>query len=423
MTQHGLLYDLQVFGDFYLAISSDGLIVQTRQTPAWGSPVIAYNAAVAVGLGQHKINVAGHPLRTSIDGVPVTLSTTEPTALPGGDIITSDGATIVVERASGDKVTIATVPWGDALNVTVSVAGALQGLLGGGGDGDPKNDLVLRGGQALPYPPSYADLKGPFAQSWLVPPEESLFDDLAPPPPLGEEGLADPGCTTKGGDQVAHNPAWPSLEPGTCATTQGFSVKDAAALCGGPVKYFSYTCSDTPAKPPYKEPQIAWTSYYACCDEPFSSTPATTLPLPPASSFSAPEHPFTVANLEPNLRKEAETLCAAQGVTDPGLLDACTLDVAVLGDGQYATIYHGMPAPRLVLVPLDGSAPPVMSPGPSTDHAEAAGAAADAPACAVGPTGRATPWLWLFGAISAALGRRLVPRRRRGSRRRASQEA
>jgi hypothetical protein len=64
-----------------------------------------------------------------------------------------------------------------------------------------------------------------------------------------------------------HNPEFPAHERGaSCGFRDGFSIQDAAGLCGGSVKYFTYSCSDFPANAPYQpDNQRTWTAYFGCC--------------------------------------------------------------------------------------------------------------------------------------------------------------
>jgi hypothetical protein len=47
---------------------------------------------------------------------------------------------------------------------------------------------------------------------------------------------------------------------------------------------------------------------------------------------SIPNQPFYAENLDPEVYRRARTLCTDAGVRDVSLLDACTLDTAVLGE-------------------------------------------------------------------------------------------
>jgi hypothetical protein len=59
-----------------------------------------------------------------------------------------------------------------------------------------------------------------------------------------------------------------------------------------------------------------------------------------------PGKPFHLENLEPKLREEALSVCLRYQISDPALLNACNLDVAVLGR-QAAAVYQTMTPPVL----------------------------------------------------------------------------
>jgi hypothetical protein len=61
-----------------------------------------------------------------------------------------------------------------------------------------------------------------------------------------------------------------------------------------------------------------------------------------------PQRPFYAQDLPPDAYKRARTLCTALGVRDPTLLDACTLDTAVLGETA-ARAYQRATPPRTEL--------------------------------------------------------------------------
>ena len=52
-----------------------------------------------------------------------------------------------------------------------------------------------------------------------------------------------------------------------------------------------------------------------------------------------PERPFYAKDLDPNLYAETRAICVAAGVAPGPLLDACTLDVAVIGDSSAADVF------------------------------------------------------------------------------------
>lgn len=58
-----------------------------------------------------------------------------------------------------------------------------------------------------------------------------------------------------------------------------------------------------------------------------------------------PTKPFYAKDLEPQVYKRARAVCAAAGVKERTLLDACTLDVAVIGRDSAAEVFVGLRAP------------------------------------------------------------------------------
>lgn len=79
-----------------------------------------------------------------------------------------------------------------------------------------------------------------------------------------------------------------------------------------------------------------------------------------------PPTPFWADSLPQNEQTQGETVCKQDGVTDATLLEACTLDVVVLGDAA-ATTYEGEPAPVDVGFSEDTSGSSQSpSPSPST---------------------------------------------------------
>lgn len=65
--------------------------------------------------------------------------------------------------------------------------------------------------------------------------------------------------------------------------------------------------------------------------------------------YRIPAAPFFAQDLEPSLRDRAQATCTQAGIKEPALLDACTLDVAVIGDEKAAHVYVGKPTPVKVL--------------------------------------------------------------------------
>ena len=70
--------------------------------------------------------------------------------------------------------------------------------------------------------------------------------------------------------------------------------------------------------------------------------------------FQAPKRPYTVKNLPPREYKSARTACIRAGVKAGPVLDACTLDVAVLRSPAVAKLFAGAPTPTAVMQPGAG---------------------------------------------------------------------
>ncbi len=56
-------------------------------------------------------------------------------------------------------------------------------------------------------------------------------------------------------------------------------------------------------------------------------------------------------HLDPDLFRRARAICAQAGVTEQSLLDACTLDVTVIGTETAAEVFAGAPPPIAVVEP------------------------------------------------------------------------
>ena len=67
-----------------------------------------------------------------------------------------------------------------------------------------------------------------------------------------------------------------------------------------------------------------------------------------------PQAVFTAANLDPALRERARAVCTTAGVKGDALLDACTLDVAVIGNNDAAKVFVNAPQPVAVATIVGG---------------------------------------------------------------------
>jgi hypothetical protein len=83
-----------------------------------------------------------------------------------------------------------------------------------------------------------------------------------------------------------------------------------------------------------------------------------------------PKEPFYANNLSPDQHELARQICTVAEIEDETLLDACTLDVAVLGNETAAAVYTVLPTPIAVMqagaLPNGGppQCPPGLSPNP-----------------------------------------------------------
>jgi hypothetical protein len=64
-----------------------------------------------------------------------------------------------------------------------------------------------------------------------------------------------------------------------------------------------------------------------------------------------PRKPFFARDLAPAVREKAQAACKASGIKVKSLLDACTLDVAVIDSDKAARAFVGTVAPLHVLIP------------------------------------------------------------------------
>jgi hypothetical protein len=248
---NGLLFDFQASGDFLLAETDPGFVVQTRQksgAPNW--PNAAVNKAVAMQIEKTRVAVCLEPSRFVVDGKPNNLASGKSLALPGVNV-TRNGNVYVFKRQSGESVRAeVNNGW---INVGVDLGrvrvAMVRGLLGNVNGNTGEDDLAARDKTVLQQPVSFTDLYRRYGDSWRVPADASL----------------------------------------------------PARLCGGKVENGN------------------------------------------------PEKPFYANDLNPKDYKQARAICMEAGVKEPVLLDACTLDTAVLGDKAAARVFVRANPPRAVV--------------------------------------------------------------------------
>jgi hypothetical protein len=76
-----------------------------------------------------------------------------------------------------------------------------------------------------------------------------------------------------------------------------------------------------------------------------------------ARENAAPRQTLTTRDLDPRLARRARTVCTAAGVTDGALLEACTLDVVVLGRDDAARVFTTLRRPVAVGVICEATEP------------------------------------------------------------------
>jgi von Willebrand factor type D domain len=241
----GLLYDFQATGDFLLAETGPDFLVQTRQVsgaPTW--PNASVNKAVAVRAGKSRVAIC-LPGRVVVDGKPTTIR-------DGGQLALSEGGNVVRKG----NVYFVLAPTGDSIRATVNSAyidvsvglgrwpTKVRGLLANANG--KVNEIEAQDGAVLTSPFVFEKLYSHYADSWRVPPNQSLLS------PCGE-----------------------GVERGI------------------------------------------------------------------------PKKPFFANDLNPKLAERNRAICTQAGVRGGRLLDACMIDVAMLGSGA-AKVFAGMLMPIVV---------------------------------------------------------------------------
>jgi hypothetical protein len=115
------------------------------------------------------------PDRLEIDGKPGRLDDGKSLSLPGGVNFFRKGDVYFIGRPGGDVVR-ADVNSNEYIDVYVGHApGAKVGGLLGNANGATSDDIAIQAGGTLTQPVSFTDLYGRYADSWRVPPNESLL--------------------------------------------------------------------------------------------------------------------------------------------------------------------------------------------------------------------------------------------------------
>jgi hypothetical protein len=133
---NGLLYDFQASGDFLLAETDPGFIVQTRQksgAPTW--PNASVNKAVAMIWGPTRAAVCLDPIRLIIDGKQNDLGDDKSLVLPSGVHVARSGNVYLFTRPSGESVRAEANT--EYINVSVDLGAAPQAKVYGASSATP----------------------------------------------------------------------------------------------------------------------------------------------------------------------------------------------------------------------------------------------------------------------------------------------
>lgn len=182
-TVSGSHYDFQASGDFVLAETGSGFIVQNQQAsgaPTW--PNAAVNKAVATKMGRTSVAICVAPTRLMIDGKSSTIADGTSRALPGGVTLSRSGDVYLIQNNNRDSVRAqlnhSAQPLNDWIDVSVglrtaSEAPKVRGLLGN--PNGNVNEIALADGVVLREPVSFEVLYQRYGASWHVPPGQSLL--------------------------------------------------------------------------------------------------------------------------------------------------------------------------------------------------------------------------------------------------------
>lgn len=179
MSFRHMLYDFQASGDFELATTGPGFVVQTRQVsgaPAW--PSAAVNQAIAARVGASVVAVCTAPTRLVINNQVRSLASGAWVSLPGGGTVSLSGTTYLIRAANGDsvraQVNSGSPNWIDATVGLHRWPIPQAGLLASAGTS--ASALESRGGAVLTAPFPFAEFYGVYGNSWRVPATRSLLN-------------------------------------------------------------------------------------------------------------------------------------------------------------------------------------------------------------------------------------------------------
>lgn len=191
-TLDGLRYDFQAAGDFLLLEDGPSFVVQVRQRFTPNRPNVAFNKAAAVRFGKTRVAVFVEPTRLVVNGAEVALADGESLSFANNVQVSRENNAYVIRHANAETIRVVAVDsvWvqilgGQFVDVSLSLNhaayGTMRGLLGNG-DGDVRDDFMMRDGKVLAIPISFDDVYKRFGASMSVDVEESLFREERKPP-------------------------------------------------------------------------------------------------------------------------------------------------------------------------------------------------------------------------------------------------
>ena len=190
VTADGVGHAFHGAGEFILmeSISGEDFTVQVRYEPCVSDtcPNVTCGTAVAAEVDGNRVGIyLDRDDPVWLNGEPVEVSSLPMNRGTSGfarvEITETSEDTFRVEWASGEVLYVEkrTGTFGSLMNLFLALEpsrhGQLQGLLGFY-DGDPTNDFTDRQGNQFEEPLSWETLYGPYADSWRIHSDESLFD-------------------------------------------------------------------------------------------------------------------------------------------------------------------------------------------------------------------------------------------------------
>lgn len=177
-TFDNLNYSFMAVGEFTLVKSTDGAFeVQTRQEPWFDSRRVSINTAVAMKMGDTRIQLqaAERTFTMLINGEEQPF---ESRAIDEGTITVDGQNKVLVVWPDGTRVHTTRIARGVHVVVdpSLNLAGKLEGLLGNY-NSDSADDLRVRG-TTDPIQPEFNELYPRFADSWRITDDSSLFTYL-----------------------------------------------------------------------------------------------------------------------------------------------------------------------------------------------------------------------------------------------------